>query len=54
MKIYQNECIQIANMKRFIKTWQNVRKVRTYSIVWVEDVGGRGIVHDDDLTQVPA
>lgn len=30
------------------------RNKSTYSIVWVEDVGGRGIVNNDDLVQVPA
>lgn len=26
----------------------------SYSVVWVEDVGGWGVVYDDDLVQVPA
>lgn len=30
------------------------RKTVTYSIVWVEDVGGWRVVHNDDFVEIPA
>lgn len=30
------------------------RKAVTYSIVWVEDVGGWRVVHNDDFVEIPA
>lgn len=43
----------IIRPKAVICATEQIKAV-TYSIVWVEDVGGWRVVHNDDFVEIPA